>query len=396
MQYRESKSNIIRDVPEALVLNDRDRFILECDAAEFEEGGWEAVTEAVNERFPNETIHSVRGVKRRFMNKVRNYMYREIVNNNLEDSLYVPDRDVAIPDRKQIAFKWLGSTHVSHKNRPSEATERRICVVSDYHGQPHSFIQESLLNEQYDVCVHAGDIFDMQTLSKPRMEGKSIAMQEKTLMLDEEIQNMRLWFELLDEHTNAQHVVLMGNHDARMYSLFARLLDPYLKTDSLLYRLFNTPLDIVTEGLENFILGQRDMEWHYPDLSIQHAANSQYLYQVGDVLVSHMDFTGKTPGQAVNALWGWVQDYMDVLAMHDIRVAMQAHTHKLSLDRNCQGGHVALVETGCAMSADRIGYSLVYKGHWTPSAVGYVLLDQYLEDDVWTTDLDSIKLKGIG
>jgi hypothetical protein len=343
-----------------------------------------------------ETADSVRSVKDRVTRRVRHAALIEVANDELVNNIVFRDRDRSIDDRKtDIAARWLGSTYTSTPKVRLEGPYRRVIVVSDYHGTVHPFIEQWLLNNTYDICIHAGDILDSWSLHKSRLEGKSLTQQERATTIDEEIQTMRAWFEILDEKTEAEHIVLMGNHDARLYAQFVRLLDPILRSESLLSRMFITPLELLTQGLHQFKLGSRPMQWTYPDNSSELAATSQYLYEVGDALVSHMNFTGSQPGTAVNKLWQWIQTYRLPLQLSHIRLALQAHTHSLMLDKNCQGGSVHLVETGCAMRSTAAGYGLVYNGNWTPAAVGLVSFDQFLEDSQWVTRLNSVKLQGV-
>lgn len=402
MNYRDSLTNDIKEVPESMDLSPREQLILAYDIRAYEEElkpHWRSVAILLKtEKGLQETKASCRGVYRRFMEKIRKQELKALHNDLLSDNMLVPSRDVSIAERKtEMVRQWLGTDYISSRSLIQKGKKRRVCVVSDYHGTVHPFIAQSLLKEEYDLCIHAGDILDMWSLHQSRIEGKSLTQQEKVVTLDEEIATMRAWFELLDEKTQAQHIVLMGNHDARLYSLFVKLLDPYLRSESLLCRMVRTPLELLTEGLENFTIGSRQMNWVYPDFSVIEAANSQYLYQLGDALISHMNFTGKQSGAAVSKLWSWVQDYRHNLELSNIRLCLQAHTHSLMLDKNAQGGHVHLVETGCALEATALGYGLVYNGNWTPSAVGYVLFDQYEEESgIWKSDLNSIELKGVG
>lgn len=406
MRYRVPLENIVIDVPESVCWNDRDKQVLAYDIRIFEEEAtphWQCVADSMNDELHvDETASSVRSCKDRVSRRVQKMALQETVNDNLFRNVIFQDRDRTILDRKEAAQRWLGTEYESTKSPVKNGFKRRICVVSDYHGTIHPFIAESLLKTDYDLCIHAGDILDMWALHQARIEGKSLTNQEKGSTVDEEIQIMRTWFELLDEHTTAQHIVLMGNHDARLYAQFVRLLDPILRSESLLCRMFKTPLDLLVEGLENFTIGSREMEWSYPDGMTLIAAESQYLYQLGDALVSHMNFTGKTPGTAVNKLWSWVQDYRIPLGLTDIRLCLQAHTHSLMLDKNTQGGSVNLVETGCALTATALGYGLVYNGNWAPSSVGYVTFEQNWQEPgvdpktgSWHTDLNSVQLHSI-
>lgn len=399
--YRDPQSGTLVSVPDEIPTTERERIVLQYDIDCYDgttASHWQVVADAINEGYgTQETYHSVRGVKKRFGKKLRYHTLKQLANATLEDNIIPRDREVTVADRKALALRLLETNYVSIPAPSPNGLKRRICVVSDYHGTVHPFVAESLLKrETYDICVHAGDILDMGQLHKSRIEGKHLTQQEQIMTVDEEIQRMRAWFELLDEHTKAQHIVMMGNHDARLYSLFVKYLDPILRSESLLIKMFRTPLELLTEGLENFTIGNRAMDWHYTNGDVEWAANSQYLVQLGDALVSHMNFTGKVPGTAVNKFYEWVQSYRIPLRLSDIRLFLQAHTHSLMIDRNCQGGHVHLVETGCALEAAALGYSLVYDGNWTPSAVGYITFDQSLENESWVTDLHSIKLHEVG
>ena len=401
MNYRESQTNAILTVPDEVPVSARESRILQYDLLIYNEGRtphWHSVADAVNAAYlgGNETKDSTKGVWKRFNNKVRKFVLKQMANASILDNIIPGEREITIDMRKAAMQQLLGTQYVSAKHGKNEGIKRRVLLVSDYHATVHPFIRDSLLNEEYDLCVHAGDILDMWQLHQSRIEGKTLTQQEQVRTLDEEFQIMRAWFELLDVQTHAQHIVLMGNHDARLYALFVKWLDPVLRSESLLHQMFKQPLELLTEGLENFVLGQREMEWTYPDGMSVWAANSQYLCQLGDALISHMNFTGKQPLTAVNKLYQWVQDHQHVLQMQNVRLLAQAHTHSLALDRNAQGGHVCLVETGCALNASALGYGLVYNGNWTPSSVGYVTFDQWQENGSWRSDLSSVQLHGVG
>lgn len=393
MKFRVPKTKDVIDIPDELIKTAREREVIEADIKAYgDEDHWRAVVQLV----AGETPDSARSIKYRVNQRVREAALIDTINRDLAGNIMFRDRDKTVADYKAIALQWLGTGYTSTPRESLASDQRTVVVVSDYHGTVHPFIEQALLQDEYDICIHAGDILDQWGMHKSRLEGKSLTMQERESCLDEEIQRMRAWFELLDEHTDAEHIVIAGNHDVRVEAAFVRLLDPLIRNESLLVRMFRTPLQLLVEGLGKFSLCQQPMNWTYPNGQQDHAADSKFIYQLGDALVSHMNFTGRQPGSAVSALWRWVQDYRHVLGLSDIRLCLQAHTHSLMLDKNCQGGHVNLVETGCAMRADALGYSLTYNGNWTPGAVGYVTFTQYCRDGQWQTDLDSVQLHGVG
>jgi predicted phosphodiesterase len=402
MKYRVPVNNEIIDIPVSCIKTEREKTIIKYDIRSFEDDQddiphWEYVAGLIEQELGwEESADSVRSVKDRVTRRVRKAAIRDEVNSNLAKNIVFRERDQSIEDRKEIFQKWIGSNYESEKRPLFEGLTRRVVVVSDYHGTIHPGIMEWLLKNNYEICIHAGDILDQWSFHVSRINGTSLTAQEKETYLDEEIQTMRAWFETLDKETLAQHIVLTGNHDARVEAAFVRLMGPLLRRESLMLRMFRTPLELLVEGLENFELGSREMQWTYPLGGTQLAAVSKFIYQLDDVIISHMNFTGKQPGAAVGKLWDWIQSYRLPLDLSDIRLCCQAHTHKLTLDKNCQAGHVNLVETGCAMEATALGYGLTYNGNWTPSAVGLVSFKQHLTNGSWQTDLNSVKLHGVG
>lgn len=399
MKYRLPNSEEIIDIPDHLVRNEREKQVLIYDIKVYgQKPHWAKVAEAIEAEVGYaETPDSVRSIKDRITTRVEREALVKTANNDLLKNIVFKDREITLEDRKAVFTQWMGTQYTSTYKVTLEGPYRKVVVVSDYHGTVHPNIAKWLLENEYDICIHAGDILDQWSVHASRLNGRTLTMQEKETYLDEEIQTMRAWFELLDEKTNAQHIVLHGNHDVRVEQTFIKLLAPILRNDSLMVRMFRTPLELLVEDLANFELGQKEMTWQYPSGMLRQAASSKYLYQLGDALISHMNFVGAQPGTAVNKLWNWLQAYRDVIVgLQDIRFCMQAHTHSFMLDKNCQGGHVYLAETGCALDAPALGYSLIYDGNWTPAAVGLTTFNQFLENGNWKTELESIQLHGVG
>lgn len=245
MDYRRPVTNDIITIPDSLCRTERERQVLCYDILVYEEDetvDWAAVAETINAEFgTTETAASVRSVKDRITRRVEKMALRQEVNKSLLRDEVLIDRDVDVnTQRTELAKKVLGTSYVSTKS-PSEVTiKRRVLVVSDFHGTIHPFILQSLLNEDYDLCIIAGDVFDQWGLHQSRLEGKSLTQQEKATYLDEEIIRMRAFCELLDEQKHAQFIVLAGNHDVRVEAAFVKLLAPIIGKESLLVRLFRT------------------------------------------------------------------------------------------------------------------------------------------------------------
>jgi hypothetical protein len=176
--------------------------------------------------------------------------------------------------------------------------------------------------------------------------------------------------------------LMYGNHDLNVIDYLKRVIDPAF------WSLIRNPFDLITVGLEERVhvidqplrvgggfdgIDVGSVEYESPylvDLSDLHICST-------DVVVSHMNFTGAYPGQAMQKLLKWLYEKGWARAFDmdngNNTVFIQAHTHKLS-KVVLPGGMGLGFESGTMAHPMMFEYSVAYKNSFSPPHFGMVVL----------------------
>lgn len=270
-------------------------------------------------------------------------------------------------DRVQKLYKKYGPK--------AEIERRRVVVIGDVHANPDDALTEEIVNAAPDLIVVGGDLLDMNSLNSHSKDTKGPALKT-------EFEICQGYLVSLLDRTPAEIILIEGNHEQRM----ARELSKTLPDKALDFALAHlAPLQIVAQGLgERVSLVSTDI----PD----YQSSTSFWGVVGDMLISHMDFTGKKAGDAARKLYAWYIEWRKSLSLPEISVLVQTHTHKLSL-AFAEGGYVALIEPGMAGSKPAEKYKVCgQKTVWSPGPIGALYVEQERRGKQWCTAMNSIKL----
>jgi len=264
---------------------------------------------------------------------------------------------------------------------------RRVVAVGDIHGDPDPLILAEIIAQEPHIIILGGDILDAQRLgTHPQDEPR------KSRSLREELTTTRAALQHLLDNTKAAIVIMRGNHDARA---FKRMKEALALAGEDLELLFNDPLRLLIAGLPQTRVQIIDTRFDFvaPNGYREEADSTQYLYRVGeDAIVSHCNFSGKQPGQAVDKLNKEISEHYPRLGWSEPRLLIQMHGHKIAhIER--QAGHKVLVEPGMGGRMTTESYKVGYKMVWQPGSLGFVAFDQVeRESGVWQTDLGSVQV----
>lgn len=287
-------------------------------------------------------------------------------------------------DRREVLEAYLQSFFDPSWALPAKRASiaRTVVVLADLHGAPSAEVLAAAISERPHLIVLAGDLLDGQAAS-PHV--RLPHEQTKRIKLQEEIRTVRAFIETLLIHTNAEILVMRGNHDDWAARKAAELLP------SELLDFWRDPIDVLLAGLpEERVQEVRQVwEYHYPNGLNTPLGESRYMLLLDDVLISHANFTGKYAGEAVRKLYGWLNDWHYTLNLPRLRLLIQAHVHKMCLIENDQQ---VWVEPGAAFEPHVEGYKVGYQPRWRPGQVGCVVFEQYQTGSSWQTDLSSVFL----
>jgi hypothetical protein len=220
----------------------------------------------------------------------------------------------------QLYREWIGWTRDT-KTRPARVgnTTRKTVVINDLHvpDQDDDSIRQLIANEAEDTdeLVIAGDFATMFAWSRfPKFS--------QTHTAKEEIINATKVLRLLAE--SFRKVKLFGgNHDARFVKWLVNDLhmDPQM-LDVLEYMNpgFCSPLNFMAKGLSNVeIVAPVKYE----------GAEFGFLYQFGDMVVTHAETYSKIPNRATTNVAHWLRSFaLPIGIVKPFRCVGQAHTHQ--------------------------------------------------------------------
>lgn len=254
---------------------------------------------------------------------------------------------------------------------------RKAVVCGDIHGRPNAALFRVIADENPDLIVIGGDVYDAaQASSHGKLPG------ERRDSFKDEVARVRVGLEYLLDNTRARLIVIRGNHDDRIYKRLSELLPDYLLD------LFPDPLQLLIQDLPRCELSK--VRWQFNAAPL---ADTAYVALVGDMLVSHLDKTGTEAGDAVKKLAVWIDGWRRTLNCDPV-VLVQTHAHKKAILWQDSGNRV-LIEPGIAAEPMIEGYKVQYGAKWKPASVGAVALTQELRGDDWQTDLASVRMLGL-
>jgi len=288
-------------------------------------------------------------------------------------------------EQRELLRAYLGTTLSLPEAKTRKPSERRkVVCCADLHGHPSKDVLHAIIAQQPDMIVIAGDLLDSAQGSP---WGKAPGESDKSVTFRQEMSNVRAWIETLLLNTKADVSILSGNHDRWAAKRAAELLPPYL------LEFFHDPFDVLIAELpQSRIHRVRTVfEYMHPDHSRSELGQSEFMYVLGDALISHANFVGSNAGDAVRKLCEKMNQWKHTLGLNDIRVFVQAHVHNVCLIEQDAGNRI-LVEPGAACDPSVESYKVGYKlGTWRPMGLGCVVFEQY-KNDTWQTDLSSVQL----
>jgi hypothetical protein len=258
---------------------------------------------------------------------------------------------------------------------PPEPTQRRkVIILGDVHANPHPGLTQMIIDEEPDIIVVAGDLFDMAALNSHGKDAQRATFKA-------ELDVCRVFLKTLKEKTPARPIILMmGNHEKRLDAALAEFLpEDVLEAVSEVVN----PLILAAKGIDGIEIADQPLPTHN--------ANTGYWILVGDAVVSHMNFCGKRPGFAAQKLVEWYREWRRLLKLPDATVYVQLHGHKASLNW-IEGGSAVAVEPGMAGDYPIEKYKLGYKAVWHPGTIGACVIEQELVGRNWVSDVRSVRL----
>jgi predicted phosphodiesterase len=296
----------------------------------------------------------------------------------------VPALDSGADKVRRVLTEYLGTTAMIPGLTAAPVDRRKVIVLADLHGSPSPDILKAIIDEQPDEIVIAGDLLDSAQSSA---WGKEIGGSDRQLTIRQEMTNVRAFIEMLLIETRATVHVMRGNHDQWSMRTASQLLPPHL------LEFFRDPFDVLLEGLpvERVHRVRTVWEFHHPDKTRSDLGESEFMFVMGDVLISHCNFVGANTGDAVKKLGLWADKWRGTLELQGISVFIQAHVHNVCLIE-ADGGNRVLIEPGAACEPRQEAYKVSYQAKWKAMSLGCVTFDQVKSEGKWQTDFSSIRL----
>jgi hypothetical protein len=292
-------------------------------------------------------------------------------------------RFTSVDDRREVLREYLGTTY-SPAPPKRNFKEITIAAVGDFHGQPDPRIISELVKCNADIYVFGGDTFDQAQASRWPSETKKQANRRKQESCRDEIAEMRVVIETLLEETDGEIHILLGNHDVRVLK---RILEVF---PDWVLNYYKDPMELLCDGLEDRVqLVGKDIDLRFPNGEIYATGmHNEFVYVLGDVLFSHMNFSSSRTEPAVSKLYRmWFTDWERSLNLRHINVIVHFHVHQRTM-MSVAGGHLLLIEPGMGGMAETENYKYDYNAKWRPSVRGFLVFKQV--DGV--TDPESIQL----
>lgn len=296
--------------------------------------------------------------------------------------------------------KWIGwSRDVKVEAVTHQAPARLVMVVADLHGAPKQtllphMIDEAVTKNEEDLdvlVVYAGDIFDcFNSAGAGMVNGVPVRAAEfGEARYRYEAAQLTGFFAAATTEIKARHIVIHGNHDTMKTKFLPKGVPYWIKKTFV-----RDPIELLIDTFDGVLeLGAWNLSFHHADGEVEHDYRRiPEAFQVGDMLVSHLNFTGAGPGDAVKKLAAWVDKNRMVFGLNHMRVLVQAHAHNL-FNGDVAGGHMSLVEPGYTGEQSILKYKVGYN-MWgeAGAAQGFMVCQQRLHNHEWKTDLSTIRM----
>lgn len=279
---------------------------------------------------------------------------------------------------RDMMEQYLGTSLVLPERMPRKKPGRtRIVAVGDLHGSPDPELIAEIIRLAPDEIYIGGDVFHQEQVSP---HGR-LPKETLRLTLRQEMANCRAALELLLRELPASIHIMRGNHDDWISKLFTSLVP------EALLDFFTDPLDLLISGLPRTEMVVSKWRQYYPSGADMELGESRYMCVVGDAFLSHGNFTGKWPGDAVQKLSLWLARWRRTLGLPDLSLLVQFHGHKCAHLED-EGSWQTWIEPGMAGLPSTESYKMQYKGSWSPGVIGAV----YFEQEQGRTDRSSIRL----
>lgn len=382
-------------VPRSLFHNARECEIMELDLRF--RGTNRKINTAIHDVFvgrgDNITIATIESVKRRVRNRIRTWLLRQRLDNRNQDvemrlTEMISGNDEGTVRLREAILASIGTRPMQNK-KSRGVFDTRVMIIGDLHGSFHPALPSIIKSVNPQHLIVAGDVFDANAVSSarnnPKVRPDYRMWHREGTYIEQEIRTVRALFEALIFDGAVGDIWLMyGNHDANLIDYMHRVIDPAF------WSLIRDPFQMLTIGMEDrvhvfdqytslhtteYVQGNAGVKWQSPyfvNLSQQFNLHTA-------VYISHMNFTGAFPGQAMQKLWKWLNDkgWMDALNLQQFGsniVLVQAHTHKLS-QIMLPGGRGWGIESGTMAHPRMFEYSVQYKNSFSPPQYGYAAFD---------------------
>lgn len=318
--------------------------------------------------------------------RVRNAV-RAYQSNDADHALpELPSERMRTDERRMALERYLGTALINIPAKHSEPVERRrVFACGDLHGRSSEHILKQLINYDPDIVVLGGDLFDSRQAS-PHGGRPDPAGEDE---IHDEMVRLRAWIEIALLRTHAVFHIQRGNHDDWLVRAFADY-----KIPAWMMKYVNDPFDLLLAELppERTIKAASVYSWMQPNGGAPlEFAESQYMYCLGDALISHGSFADKNAGGAVRKLALWLERWRRLVGIDPV-LLVQMHSHKISYARD-QDGWAIWVEPGMACEPLAEAYKFnQHRTSWTPGARGAVTFEQEHIDGQWRTVRDSVRL----
>lgn len=260
---------------------------------------------------------------------------------------------------------------------------RRCVAWGDVHGKMDTELKQAIIRCRPTHLYDGGDSLDSQQASPH--ENHDVTPDTVMQEIHRVAQDVRDIAEALPEYPKVIEF-MAGNHDLWVKRTLFKDKNPELMRD-----FYVDPLQVLVNLIPGATLKQSIFQYVHPDMDGVNFAETQHLNLVGDVLLSHMNFTAKWPGGAVLKLREWLLRWRRPLGLPELSMLVQFHGHKLALLEE-EGGHIILIEPGMAAAPQIEHYKLDYQPRWSPGVTGAVYFEQHEIDGRWVTDRASVEL----
>lgn len=290
-------------------------------------------------------------------------------------ALRQPVGAVVVPSGFDEAWRILSGQIGMAEDRYAGPSQRprgtKHLVLSDLHApfhDPQLVAAAMAAHPDADTCIIAGDIGDGY--------GWSRFTKYEQVPYEDEIAAVTAIMQMASERFR-RVLVLDGNHDG-----------PRLERQ-LRERLTPEMISAITYMTGGVLSPIHALAKRFPNVEIVGHVTPDgrrlgWLYQHGDVVISHAEKFSITPGAAVRKIDEWLRDMEQHIGLKPWRVLIQAHTHQLGMLP--WGADKLLVETGCL--ARSMGYQLQAKIGGRPQRHGYTTFDQ----SNGATDINSVRI----